>query len=572
MKTKWRPYILWSVFSLCLLSCAIGTYESPFTRRKQVFKQGTPKAHSIKQSRTDDRKSSRRLPTSTSPMSPLSSQRPYPPLTPRPMRPGEPEAKIQAEFAYLPDVSVTCSASDVVVRVKPAFYGLGADTDELKLGSACKSNGVLRPYGDLLFTYPLTACDAVRESPHGHLLYKYELHYEPSPKRFPSSSQRINVDIECRYQRSHHVHRLTVRPTWETAIVHKRLKGSPNDFQIELMDDSWRTPAKSLVYELGKTVNFQVSAPHLSTRGKLYIKTCYATPYSGLKSYTLKYTIIDDFGCLLDSKSDPGASQFISRTDNTLRFSLKAFQFNSDPYTEVRIHCKLFVTPEDPGPAHKSCTYRGNGWKALTGDDSICECCDSQCVTSKHRRAMMEGTASSGSLLVSDQPYAEDGFLPVNMSREGETLWKSEEVVKYADDDKVQDHEDKEEDEESGVVNGVMTEPDLDELGFWRSVVVEKSEGKDSNPFKEDGSGYVLEEGFKGEEDEIHLNRKEGEVLRHRREVKPLVSESREENGKHTDRSEDRDGTAASAVEWKTADGLADFREDGEMTWYFKWS
>lgn len=31
-------------------------------------------------------------------------------------------------------------------------------------------------------------------------------------------------------------------------------------------------------------------------------------------------------------------------------------------------------------------------WKTLAGDDSICECCDSQCVTSKPRRAMMEGT------------------------------------------------------------------------------------------------------------------------------------------------------------------------------------
>lgn len=75
------------------------------------------------------------------------------------MRPGE----IQSDFAYLPDVSVTCSTSDFVVRVKPAFYGLGADADELKLGNTCKITGVLRPYGDLLFTYPLTACDAVRQ-------------------------------------------------------------------------------------------------------------------------------------------------------------------------------------------------------------------------------------------------------------------------------------------------------------------------------------------------------------------------------------------------------------------------
>lgn len=94
------------------------------------------------------------------------------------------------------------------------------------------------------------------------------LHYEPSPKRFPSRAQRIDVDIECRYQRldlsfsyfqqlvcvkahysihnlqtlcrNHHVYQLTVQPTWETAVVRKRLKGSPNDFQIELMDGTFK--------------------------------------------------------------------------------------------------------------------------------------------------------------------------------------------------------------------------------------------------------------------------------------------------------------------------------------------
>lgn len=39
--------------------------------------------------------------------------------------------------------------------------------------------------------------------------------------------------------------------------------------------------------------------------------------------------------CLLDSKTNSGASHFVSRTDRTLRFSLKAFQFTSDPETEV---------------------------------------------------------------------------------------------------------------------------------------------------------------------------------------------------------------------------------------------
>lgn len=61
------------------------------------------------------------------------------------------------------DVSVTCSGSYFVLRVKPTFYGLFAYKEELRLGDNCESNGVLRPYGDLLFTYPLTACGAVLE-------------------------------------------------------------------------------------------------------------------------------------------------------------------------------------------------------------------------------------------------------------------------------------------------------------------------------------------------------------------------------------------------------------------------
>lgn len=169
MKINWQNlYILWSVLSLGL-SFTADAHESRFTRRKKSFKLSTPKSKLIKLSTTGVGKSSQSLPFSTSLWSQLSSQRAHSP-PPETVRPGRPEAKIQSDFAYLPDVSVTCSVSDFVVRVKPSFYGLGADAEELKLGSSCKSNGVLRPYGDLLFTYPLTACDAVREVRNAYLI------------------------------------------------------------------------------------------------------------------------------------------------------------------------------------------------------------------------------------------------------------------------------------------------------------------------------------------------------------------------------------------------------------------
>ncbi|KAK1893693.1 Zona pellucida sperm-binding protein 3 [Dissostichus eleginoides] len=484
------------------------------------------------------------------------------------------KAKLQSDSAYLQDVSVTCSTADFVLRVKPVFYGQGANAEELRLGSGCKSNGVLRPYGDLLFTYPLTACGAVRESPPGYLLYKFTLHYEPSPQRFPTRAQRINVDIECRYQRNHHVHKLTVQPTWETHVLRKKLKGNANDFQMELMDDLWSTPAQSRVYQLGKTINFQISAPHLSTGSKLYINSCYASPSSDSKP-SLKYSIIGNFGCMLDSKSDPGASRFVSRTDKTLRFSIQAFQFTADPDSEVNIHCKLLVSSEDPGPAHKSCTYASflDRWNALSGDESICDCCDSQCVPSKLQTAMMEGFASSGSLLVSDQPYTtEDDLLPVGISGVGhatihdadklhsqETPLESDDVVTYDDDDydeeldyayEEEEGEGEEEDEEeSGFILGVMPELDSEELGFRDRVSVE-SKVKDSHRLKEDGSGFVVreeseeEEEFEGGEDETHWNQEEAEVLRHweqldeiftsqvpQRESQLPASESEEERG-----------------------------------------
>lgn len=115
------------------------------------------------------------------------------------------------------------------------------------------------------------------------------------------------------------------------------------------------------VYLLGQTMNIQVSALHLPPGLKLYIISCYATASS--KS-SLKYNIIDNFGyesltvkrfdvlvvllcphcpfvcvhsCMVDSKHDPGASQFVSRTDDALKFSMRAFQFTADPETEVRV-------------------------------------------------------------------------------------------------------------------------------------------------------------------------------------------------------------------------------------------
>ncbi|XP_031598185.2 uncharacterized protein si:ch211-67f13.7 [Oreochromis aureus] len=591
MKTKWYSIILWSVLSLGLLSSAVDTYESPLTRRKVVFKLPLAKY----------RESNRRLPAGTPPEPQRGYRGSYSasaPVTLGPIRPGKPELKIQSDFAYLPDVSVTCSTSDFVVRIKPAFYGLGAEAEELLLGSSCKSNGLLRPYGDLLFSYPLTACDGVREMPHGYLVYKFVLHYEPSPKRFPSRAHRVDVDIECRYPRNHHVHQLAVQPTWETVVFRKRLKSRRTDYQITLMDDSWSRPVTTRVYQLGQKVHIQVSAPHLPAGGKLYISSCYAAPSNGSKS-SPKYSIIDNFGCMLDSKGDLGASEFVSRTDRTVRLSMLAFQFTADPNTEVSIHCRLFVTSEDPSPVYKSCTYRGNRWRALTGDDSICECCESRCVTPKPRRAIMKGSASSGSLLVSDQSYTvKDQFLPLSLPQD--SIRKQRTTNRYSDEkhrrDKILGKAVKYNDgeEESGTAFGAMTGLDLDEFGFGERVLKGKwneSEVKHLDKLREEGSPYEKEDSDERSENEVNdveqaidLNQKESEMISHRVQLEhsPLPEidvqppDSRDEggNGTHGGKEvevEEKGLMMSHEVQWKNDSRLADAEDGEEMTWYFFW-
>lgn len=163
MNTNIYLYILWGVLSFGLL-CARDTHRSPNKRTKKVFKPDASKPRP-KTLPLSGYSSILRAPSGRSSVTRRRAKGPTlsPGALTLPARsPEGTQARIQPEFASVPDVSVTCSATDFVLRVKPGFYGLGADADELRLGDTCRSTGVLRPYGDLLFTYALTACDAVR--------------------------------------------------------------------------------------------------------------------------------------------------------------------------------------------------------------------------------------------------------------------------------------------------------------------------------------------------------------------------------------------------------------------------
>lgn len=191
MNTNFYLYILWGVSSIVLL-CAGDAHETPNKSTKKLFNPGAPKPRPKKLS-LSGYSSIYRTPS----VRPSASRRRAkgPNFSDGALKalarsPAETRALIQPDFAYVPDVSVTCSATDFVLRVKPGFYGLGADADELTLGGTCRSTGVLRPYGDLLFTYPLTACDPVRH----HVSFSTPLLPQLSrPVKMPPLDSRLMI-------------------------------------------------------------------------------------------------------------------------------------------------------------------------------------------------------------------------------------------------------------------------------------------------------------------------------------------------------------------------------------------
>ncbi|KTF95006.1 hypothetical protein cypCar_00010641 [Cyprinus carpio] len=167
----------------------------------------------------------------------ITRRRPVPVLrirgrTPARVPPGE---HYLPRYSRLPEVSVTCSRSGFVLRVKKNFYGFSAIAEELTLGETCKSNGVLVPHNDLLFTYALTDCQGEQQVFPDYVAYKYVLHYVPLSHRNSLHYHRVNVGLECRYKREHHVHSLVVSPTSRT-LLHKLIRSRSGDFWIQLMD------------------------------------------------------------------------------------------------------------------------------------------------------------------------------------------------------------------------------------------------------------------------------------------------------------------------------------------------
>ncbi|XP_038644566.1 zona pellucida sperm-binding protein 3-like [Scyliorhinus canicula] len=286
----------------------------------------------------------------------------------------------------LQTVMVQCGEGKLLVRAQLDLFGNGhlIQAADLTLGSAgCQPTRIYSQNHTVLFDYGLHECGSRLQMSGDFLTYTTHLTHSP---QYPGSViVRTNgavVPIECRYFRKGNVSSNPIRPTWVPFSSTRSGEGRLS-FSLRLMNGDWLTERTSTVYHLGDLIHIEASVSmtnHMAL--KLYIDRCVAT-LSPDKDSTLRYSIIDYNGCLLDSQAEDSFSTFVSprgeREADKLQFDLDAFRFFGDDRSLIFITCHLKVVPVDRRDSrNKACTFQKmqNVWTPLEEwSIDICTCC-----------------------------------------------------------------------------------------------------------------------------------------------------------------------------------------------------
>uniref|UniRef100_A0A3Q1I155 ZP domain-containing protein n=1 Tax=Anabas testudineus TaxID=64144 RepID=A0A3Q1I155_ANATE len=158
-------------------------------------------------------------------------------------------------------------------------------------------------------------------------------------------------------------------------------------FQLSFMNDDFSGPAASTSFPLGSFIPLKASVEQEHHQPLLLLlEKCVASTTPELQPDSNLYPIVNNKGCLMDSKTS--RSKFEPREETSeIRLSLQAFRFSLGE--EVSIHCELGVwDPTSLDHSKKACHYvKYHGWELLDNPvkSNLCNCCDSSCNSRKTR-------------------------------------------------------------------------------------------------------------------------------------------------------------------------------------------
>ncbi|KAG7315818.1 hypothetical protein KOW79_020684 [Hemibagrus wyckioides] len=323
-------------------------------------------------------------------------------------------------------VQLLCHIDRIYVRVLKSLFTNPEAEKYLKVGTCPVNKDTPEHY---YFLYPINSCNVQRQENQNRVLYSNTLTYEPVSDELVIRELPFSVQLECRYNKHFRSYSVGFQPQVEAGTVLLSLQGVVS---LTSVDENWMPLSMVQSHTIGQPVYFEAKAPDSLTGKRIYLNKCYITA-SPDPDATPKYTVIDNYGCMVDSKTSDQSKFYPSDYKTTLRFSVAALMFKDMSSTpedkiEMFIHCELNVGNEQPTPSIKSCSYdpETEGWSELYGNDSVCACCDSSCPAPDPSVTMK---ISSNSWMVerrnNDQPMSKSFKLPEEIMDRGgfEMFW-----------------------------------------------------------------------------------------------------------------------------------------------------
>ncbi|XP_063157801.1 zona pellucida sperm-binding protein 3-like [Candoia aspera] len=292
------------------------------------------------------------------------------------------------EAAAPPAVQVQCEPHRMVVTVRRDLFGAGrlVEPTELALGAAaCPPVHPDAGAGVVVFEAGLHECGSVVQMTPDLLIYQTSLFYRPSLANHPVivRSSGATIGLECHYPRTDNLSSKAIQPTWfpfgSSVLAEAKL-----GFSLRLMNDDWTAERASTHFQLGQPMYLQADVQaegHLPLR--LWVESCIAG-LSPMPTSGPQHAIMGSSGCLLDGREEGVSSTFLSPRPHqeTLQFTVDAFQFAGEAQKLIYITCHLKVTPAEQAPdaLNKACSFdaASHSWLPVEGPPVICSCCEAE--------------------------------------------------------------------------------------------------------------------------------------------------------------------------------------------------
>ncbi|KAI5090045.1 hypothetical protein C0J45_20180, partial [Silurus meridionalis] len=277
------------------------------------------------------------------------------------------------------NIELLCHVDRIYVRVVKSLFNNPDAGKYLKVGTCSVNKATPEHY---YFLYPINNCNAQRQENENHVLYLNTMFYEPVTDEPVVRELPFSVPLECRYNKHFRAYSVGYRPQIEAGTVFLSLQSGVSLIPV---DENWEPFATWQSFKIGQPMYFEARAPHGHAGKRLYISKCYITA-SQNPDDALKYTVIDNYGCMVDGKNTLQSMYYPSDDETMLRFSIGALMFkdtvsHSADKKEMFIHCEMYLGPEIPTSSTKSCSYKADTqeWSELYEEDSVCACCDAAC-------------------------------------------------------------------------------------------------------------------------------------------------------------------------------------------------